>query len=61
MPNGSKASTLDAIIKHLHALMTDSQEWWPAEYPCDDSKQMFVKDFVAAWNKVMNLDCYDLA
>jgi catalase-peroxidase len=29
-------------------------------YACDDSKQMFVKDFVAAWNKVMNLDRYDL-
>ncbi len=25
-----------------------------------DSKQAFVKDFVAAWNKVMNLDRYDL-
>jgi catalase-peroxidase len=30
-------------------------------YACDDSKQAFVKDFVAAWNKVMNLDRYDLA
>ncbi len=29
-------------------------------YACDDSKQAFVKDFVAAWNKVMNLDRYDL-
>jgi catalase-peroxidase len=28
---------------------------------CDDSKQAFVKDFAAAWNKVMNLDRYDLA
>jgi catalase-peroxidase len=28
---------------------------------CDDSKEAFVKDFVAAWNKVMNLDRYDLA
>ncbi len=27
----------------------------------DDSKETFVKDFVAAWNKVMNLDRYDLA
>jgi catalase-peroxidase len=23
---------LDAVIKDLHALMTDSQEWWPADY-----------------------------
>jgi catalase-peroxidase len=30
-------------------------------YGCDDSKQAFVKDFVVAWNKVMNLDRYDLA
>jgi catalase-peroxidase len=30
-------------------------------YACDDSKTAFAKDFVAAWNKVMNLDRYDLA
>jgi catalase-peroxidase len=30
-------------------------------YACNDSKQAFVKDFAAAWNKVMNLDRYDLA
>jgi len=30
-------------------------------YACDDSKDEFVKDFVAAWSKVMNLDRYDLA
>ena len=30
-------------------------------YACADSKHAFVKDFVAAWNKVMNLDRYDLA
>ena len=30
-------------------------------YACKDSKETFVKDFVAAWNKVMNLDRYDLA
>jgi catalase-peroxidase len=30
-------------------------------YACDDSKETFVQDFVAAWNKVMNLDRYDLA
>jgi catalase-peroxidase len=29
-------------------------------YACDDSKEKFVHDFVAAWNKVMNLDRYDL-
>jgi catalase-peroxidase len=30
-------------------------------YASDDSKEAFVKDFVAAWNKVMNLDRYDPA
>jgi len=30
-------------------------------YACADSKAAFVKDFVAAWTKVMNLDRYDLA
>ena len=30
-------------------------------YACTDSKEKFVKDFVAAWNKVMNADRYDLA
>jgi catalase-peroxidase len=29
-------------------------------YASDDSKEAFVKDFVAAWSKVMNLDRYDL-
>jgi catalase-peroxidase len=29
-------------------------------YACEDSKEKFVKDFVAAWNKVMNLDRFDL-
>jgi len=30
-------------------------------YACDDSKGKFVRDFVAAWDKVMNLDRFDLA
>ncbi len=29
-------------------------------YACDDSQLAFVRDFVAAWNKVMNLDRFDL-
>jgi catalase-peroxidase len=29
-------------------------------YGCDDSKEAFVEDFVAAWAKVMNLDRFDL-
>jgi catalase-peroxidase len=30
-------------------------------YGCSDSKEKFVKDFVAAWTKVMNADRFDLA
>jgi len=30
-------------------------------YACSDSKEKFVNDFVAAWDKVMNLDRFDLA
>jgi len=30
-------------------------------YGCEDSQEKFLHDFVAAWNKVMNLDRFDLA
>ncbi len=30
-------------------------------YGCDDAQEQFVRDFVAAWTKVMNLDRFDLA
>ncbi|NBQ53983.1 MAG: catalase-peroxidase, partial [Proteobacteria bacterium] len=30
-------------------------------YASSDAQQMFMRDFVAAWNKVMNLDRYDMA
>ncbi len=30
-------------------------------YACEDSQEKFLNDFVAAWNKVMNLDRFDLA
>ena len=30
-------------------------------YACDDSREKFVQDFVAAWNKVMNADRFDLS
>jgi catalase-peroxidase len=29
-------------------------------YAQNDSKEKFVKDFVAAWNKVMNLDRFEI-
>ncbi len=41
---------------------SDSQLRALAEvYACDDSQQVLVRDFVAAWDKVMNLDRFDLA
>ncbi|MDE0424762.1 MAG: catalase/peroxidase HPI, partial [Candidatus Poribacteria bacterium] len=30
-------------------------------YACDDAQEAFVRDFVVAWNKVMNLDRFDLS
>ena len=30
-------------------------------YACEDSQDKFLKDFIAAWDKVMNLDRFDLA
>ncbi len=30
-------------------------------YGCADSQEKFLRDFVAAWHKVMNLDRFDLA
>jgi len=30
-------------------------------YACDDAEEQFVRDFVAAWDKVMNLDRFDIA
>ncbi|MCU1663332.1 MAG: catalase/peroxidase, partial [Pseudonocardia sp.] len=30
-------------------------------YASDDAREKFVRDFVAAWDKVMNLDRYNLA
>jgi catalase-peroxidase len=29
-------------------------------YACNDAKEKFVKDFAKAWNKVMNLDRFDM-
>ena len=29
-------------------------------YACRDSHEKFISDFIAAWNKVMNMDRFDL-
>ena len=50
---GSRADLVFGANSELRAL---------AEvYASDDAKQKFAADFVAAWNKVMNLDRFDLA
>jgi catalase-peroxidase len=50
---GSRADLVFGSNSELRAL---------AEYyGCDDSKQAFVNDFVAAWAKVMNVDRFDVA
>ncbi|MCX7798489.1 MAG: catalase/peroxidase HPI [Melioribacter sp.] len=50
-----RATRVDLIFGH------DSELRAVAEfYACPDNKEKFVKDFVAAWNKVMMLDRFDL-
>jgi len=50
---GSRVDLIFGSNSHLRAM---------AEvYGCQDSREKFVHDFVAAWNKVMNLDRFDLA
>jgi len=50
------ATRVDLIFGH-HAQLRAVAE----VYACADSKEKFVRDFIAAWNKVMNLDRFDLA
>jgi catalase-peroxidase len=49
------ATRVDLIFGHNSELRAVSEF-----YACPDNKQKFVKDFVAAWNKVMMLDRFDL-
>ncbi|CAN5240980.1 catalase/peroxidase HPI [soil metagenome] len=51
-----RASSVDLVIGS-HAQLRACAE----VYACADSQEKFVKDFVAAWAKVMNLDRFDLA
>ena len=50
-----KASRIDLIFGSNSQLRAISEV-----YACDDSKEKFLKDFVSAWNKVMNFDRFDL-
>ena len=50
------ATRVDLIFGHNSQLRAIAEV-----YACDDAQEKFVRDFVAAWNKVMNLDRFDLA
>ena len=50
------ATRVDLIFGHNAQLRATAEV-----YACVDGREKFVKDFVAAWRKVMNLDRFDLA
>ena len=50
-----KASRVDLVFGSNSQLRAISEV-----YACDDSKEKFFKDFISAWNKVMNFDRFDL-
>lgn len=49
------ATRVDLIFGHNSQLRAIAEV-----YACEDGKEKFVHDFIAAWNKVMNLDRFDL-
>ena len=50
-----KASRVDLIFGSNSELRAVAEV-----YACEDSKEKFIQDFISAWNKVMNLDRFDL-
>ena len=50
-----KASRVDLIFGSNSELRAITEH-----YACDDSKDKFVRDFIKAWNKVMEADRFDL-
>ncbi|AFN74628.1 Peroxidase/catalase (Catalase-peroxidase) [Melioribacter roseus P3M-2] len=50
-----KATRVDLIFGHNSELRAVAEF-----YACDDNKEKFVRDFVKAWTKVMELDRFDL-
>ena len=50
-----KASSVDLVFGSNSQLRAIAEV-----YACADGKTKFVEDFVAAWNKVMNLDRFDV-
>jgi catalase-peroxidase len=50
-----KATRVDLIFGHHDELRAVAEV-----YACDDAKEKFVRDFVKAWDKIMNIDRFDL-
>ena len=46
---------------HLLAFRMANAQAIAELYACEDAKEKFVNDFIAAWTKVMNLDRFDIA
>ena len=56
-PVTASGAPLEALELEHYPGMSEAQLRALAEvYGCGDSQEKFVKDFVAAWNKMMNLD-----
>ena len=53
--NSKYATRVDLIFGSNSQLRAISEV-----YACDDSKELFINDFILAWNKVMNADRFDL-
>ena len=58
---GRASSSGPAAVSTSSSVRTPSSEPSRKSMRCDDAQQEFVRDFVAAWDKVMNLDRFDLA
>jgi len=55
--NVTRTATAVDLVFGSHSQLRALAEF----YACEDSKEKFVRDFVAAWDKVMSLDRFDLA
>ena len=55
---GSKSDDPEFLVRNYNSLREANLDF---EIPEDNVIWKFVQDFVAAWNKVMNLDRFDLA
>jgi catalase-peroxidase len=50
-------AAVSQFVFHAHSQLRALAE----VYVSSDAEKKFVRDFVAAWNKVMNLDRFDIA